>query len=81
MARGPGRDGLPLRRSFAATCVVPFLTNEELRPLFDYLDRRHTTTWDPNFVGQTTAIGKRVWDRAGRSGSSVALPLDIGPAS
>lgn len=39
------------------------LTTEEFALLFEYLDREHTQVWDPNTVGQTTKIGKKLWDR------------------
>lgn len=39
------------------------LSDEEFALLFDFLDREHTVTFDPDFVGETTAIGKQLWDR------------------
>jgi hypothetical protein len=39
------------------------LTDEEFARLFEYLDREHTITWDPDFVGLTTKIGKKLWGR------------------
>ena len=39
------------------------LSDEEFALLFDFLDREHTITMDPDFVGETTAIGKQLWDR------------------
>jgi hypothetical protein len=39
------------------------LSDEEFALLFEYLDREHTITWDPEHVGLTTKMGKKLWDR------------------
>jgi hypothetical protein len=39
------------------------LSDDDFAMLYEYLDREHTITWDPNTVGQTTKIGKKLWDR------------------
>ena len=49
------------------------LTDEEFALLYNYLDREHTITWDPEFVGQTTKIGKQLWDRVQEIGAEVGL--------
>lgn len=49
------------------------LTREEFALLFDFLDREHTITWDPEFVGQTTKLGKRLWDRIQEIGAEHGL--------
>jgi hypothetical protein len=38
------------------------LTEEQFALLYEYLDREHTLTWDPLIVGDTTKIGKKLWD-------------------
>lgn len=37
------------------------LSDEEFALLYTYLDRMNTTTWDPDEVGETTRIGRKVW--------------------
>ena len=39
------------------------LSADEFAQLYEYLDREHTITWDPEHVGLTTKMGKQLWDR------------------
>jgi hypothetical protein len=39
------------------------LTAEQFALLYEYLDREHAITWDPETVGEITKLGKQVWDR------------------
>jgi hypothetical protein len=39
------------------------LSDEEFALLYEYLDREHSIVFDPNTVGQTTKLGKKLWDR------------------
>jgi hypothetical protein len=39
------------------------LSDDEFALLYEYLDREHSSVWDPETVGKTTKIGKRLWDR------------------
>jgi hypothetical protein len=43
--------------------VAITLTDEEFSLLYEYLDREHSIAWDPNTVGETTKLGKTLWDR------------------
>ncbi len=38
------------------------LTEEQFALLYEYLDREHSFVWDPMVVGDTTKIGKKLWD-------------------
>ena len=38
------------------------LTEEQFALLYEYLDREHSLVLDPETVGQTTKIGKKLWD-------------------
>jgi hypothetical protein len=38
------------------------LTEEQFALLYEYLDLEHTIHWSPAIVGQTTKIGKKLWD-------------------
>ena len=38
-------------------------SDEDSGFLFEYLDREHTVTWDPEHVGLTTKMGKKLWNR------------------
>jgi hypothetical protein len=49
------------------------LSDEEFALLFDYLDREHSITWDPDFVGLTTKLGKQLWDRVRDIGTEQGL--------
>jgi hypothetical protein len=49
------------------------LSDDEFAALYDFLDREHTITWDPDFVGETTAIGKKLWDRVQEIGTERGL--------
>jgi hypothetical protein len=53
--------------------VAVTLTDEEFALLYELLDREHTITWDPIFVGETTAIGKKLWDRVQEIGAERGL--------
>lgn len=39
------------------------LTTEEFALLYEFLDREHSFDWDPDSIGETTKIGKKLWDR------------------
>jgi hypothetical protein len=47
--------------SVAPTTIT--LTTEEFALLYEYLDREHSIVWDPDIIGDTTKIGKKLWDR------------------
>jgi len=49
------------------------LTDEEFALLFEYLDREHTITFDPEHVGLTTKLGKGLWDRVQEIGAEHGL--------
>lgn len=51
------------------------LTTDEFALLYEYLDREHSLVWDPSTVGQTTKIGKKLWDRI----QDVAVEQDFTP--
>jgi hypothetical protein len=38
------------------------LTEEQFALLYEYLDREHSLVWDPRVIGDTTKIGKKLWD-------------------
>jgi hypothetical protein len=51
-------------RIFLDSEVVPItLSDDEFNLLYDYLDREHSVTWDPDEVGEMTMVGKKLWDR------------------
>lgn len=39
------------------------LSDEEFALLYEFLDREHTETVDPEEVGVITMLGKQLWDR------------------
>jgi hypothetical protein len=51
------------------------LTTEEFALLYEYLDREHSLVFDPNTVGETTKIGKKLWDRV----QEIAAEQDFTP--
>lgn len=52
--------------------TVP-LSDEEFALLYRYLDREHTITFNPVFVGETTKLGKQLWDRVQEIGAEIGL--------
>lgn len=38
------------------------LSDEQFALLYEYLDREHSFVWNPEVVGETTKIGKQLWD-------------------
>jgi hypothetical protein len=81
--RGPattagGSDVAKTRGKSARSTTVEGITLscDEFALLYQYLDREHTITWDPEEVGLTTKLGKKLWDRCGRSPQS-RLPYDV----
>jgi hypothetical protein len=44
-----------------ASRTIP-LSTEQFALLYEYLDREHSITGDPYVIGETTKIGKRLWD-------------------
>ena len=51
------------------------LSTAEFSLLYEYLDREHSIVWDPDTVGQTTKLGKQLWDRI----QQVAIEQDFTP--
>jgi hypothetical protein len=39
------------------------LSTDEFALLYEYLDREHSIVWDRMILGQTTKLGKKLWDR------------------
>jgi hypothetical protein len=39
------------------------LSTDEFAHLYEYLDREHSIVWNPDIIGDTTKIGKALWDR------------------
>lgn len=48
-------------------------SDEEFALLFEFLDREHTITFDPDHVGLTTKLGKQLWDRVQEIGAGHGL--------
>lgn len=57
--------------------MVITLIDEEFATVCEHLHREHTATWNPDHVGLTTKIGKRLWDRV----QEIADVQECDPAS
>jgi hypothetical protein len=53
------------------------LSDDEFTLLYTYLDREHTITWDPDHVGLTTKMGKKLWDRVQEIAQEQGVSVEV----